>query len=99
MFCEEKFIADCITFLQSNDYEDYEEVRIDIGLFVKDNLPSNYFDEIGSHLCGKILEEYIACEFENASTDDEAEDNEVINPDDDDYLFNSVEDWLAASTD
>jgi hypothetical protein len=97
MFCEEKFIADCITFLRSNRYEDYEDVKNDIGLFVDNNLPSNYLEEMVPLLCGKILEEYIECEFENALTDDEGEDNQDVNEDDDDYLFNSVEVWLAST--
>jgi hypothetical protein len=85
MFCEETFIAECNTFLRSNTYEDYEDVRNDIELFVEDNLPSNQANSF-QYLCVRILQEYI----ENPPPIAEVDDY-----DDGNILFQAVEIWLA----
>jgi|OM-RGC.v1.030901380 hypothetical protein len=90
MFSEENFIADCVAFLGSNDYEDYEDVKFDIGEYVDANLPSNLYSpsQINS-LCPRILAAYM--ESDHELVDVNIEDEE------DDILFRSVEIWLAAA--
>ena len=93
MFSEEVFIAECVAFLCSNDYEDYEDVKFDIGLYVDSDAkpPSNLFSpsEINS-LCTKIFAAYM--ESDHQLLDVNIEDEY------DDTLFISVEIWLAAET-
>ena len=98
MFSDEVFIAECIVFIQTKSYEDYEDVKIDIELFVKNNLPSELSSlELERRLCGEILAKYIEYEYENSPSDEELEDEE-LEDDADDILFESVEIWLAAHT-
>jgi hypothetical protein len=89
MFSEEVFIAECVAFLGTNDYEDYEDVKYDIDGYVDANLPSNLHSssEISS-LCAKILTAYMESEHELLDTN--VEDVE------DDILFRTVEFWLMA---
>ena len=91
MFSEEVFIAECVAFLCSNDYEDYEDVKFDIGQYVDANLPSNLHSpsEINS-LCPKIFAAYMESDHQLLDVNIEDED--------DDTLFISVEIWLAAET-
>ena len=67
MFSVNILFTDCIKFLYSNSYEDYEDVKVDIELFIKNNLPSH----MKSHdlicvLCNKILTEYMICDQEHS---------------------------------
>ncbi len=92
MFSEEVFIADCIAFLITKSYEDYEDVKPDILLFVMNNLSSELTSlELIRRLCGEILAAYIRYDYENSPPVEELED------DTDDILFESVEIWLAAA--
>lgn len=92
MFCEEVFIAECVAFLGSNDYEDYEDVKFAIGEYVDANLSSDLYSpsQINS-LCPRILAAYMESdhEFVDVNIEDEG----------DDILFRSVEIWLAAAAD
>lgn len=90
MFSVNILFTDCIKFLYSNSYEDYEDVKVDIELFIKNNLPSN----MKSHdlicvLCNKILTEYMICDQEHSLLKTTPEE-------DDDILFRTIEIWLAA---
>ena len=93
MFSEEVFITDCNVFLRTKFYEDYEDVKPDIELFVKSNLPSELISlGLIRQLCGKILSEYIRYDYEDI------EPLEVPEEDTCDILFTSVENWLAAGS-
>jgi hypothetical protein len=63
MFSEEVFISDCVSFLQTNRYEDYEDIIPDIKLFIKVNLPSE-LNSLVKSLFVKILASYIKYENE-----------------------------------
>lgn len=90
MYSESLFVANCIASLLNNSYEDYEDVKPDIELYVKSNLPSELQSlEFERQLCGKILTEYIKYDYENLQSAEELDD------DTDDILFQSVEVWLA----
>ena len=89
MFSEEVFIADCVAFLGTNDYEDYNDVKFDIDGYVDAYLPSSlYSSSLFSLLCAKILTAYM--ESDHELLDVNVEDEE------DDILFRSIEIWLAA---
>ena len=91
MFSEKVFIADCNAFLRSKSYEDYEDVRPDIELFVKSNLSPDLMSlDLIRTLCGKILAEYINYDYENSPPVEPETDT-------DDILYQSVEIWLAAA--
>jgi hypothetical protein len=94
MFSEEVFVADCMEFLCAGSYEDYEDVKYDISLFVEDNLPSELKSlELKRSLCCQILEEYIKCDEENSLLETATVDGDC----DDDTLSLSVEIWLEAA--
>jgi hypothetical protein len=89
MFSEEVFIADCVAFLGTNAYEDYEDVKFDIDGYVDTNLPSGLHSSSQiSSLCAKILAAYMESDHELLDVDIEDEE--------DDILFRSIEIWLAA---
>lgn len=94
MYSEIDFVTNCIEFLLNNSYEDYEDVKPDIELYVKSNLPSDLQSlEFETQLCGTILTEYIKYDYDNSSSVEELDDAV------DDILFQSVEVWLAAHDD
>ena len=93
MFSESVFIANCMQFLCSNTYEDYEDVKVDIELFAENNLPSELKSlDLMCALCNKILAEYMKCDQEHSLLKAAPEDE------DDDILYRSIEIWLAAGS-
>jgi hypothetical protein len=99
MFSEKAFIDECNAFLRTNTYVDFEDVRVDIAFYMRENLDIVMIDK-EPELAGKILDAYIKQEFDNAfsdagTADERIEVNEEIHGDEDDILFRAVEIWLA----
>jgi len=99
MFSEKAFIDECNAFLWTNTYVDFEDVKVDIGFYIRENLDADMIDQV-PELAGKILDAYINQEFDNAfsdarTADEDGEVVEEIHDDEDDILFRAVEIWLA----
>ena len=99
MFSEQVFIDECNAFLRTNTYVDFEDVRVDIEFYIRENLNADMIDQV-PELAGKILGAYINQEFDNAfsdarTADEDGEVVEEIHGDEDDILFRAVEIWLA----
>ena len=81
MFSEEVFIADCVAFLGTNDYEDYEDVKFDIDGYVDTNLPSDLHSSSQlSSLCAKILTAYMESDHEllDLNIEDKYDDEDIF---------------------
>jgi hypothetical protein len=99
MFSEQVFIDECNAFLRTNTYVDFEDVRVDIEFYIRENLDADMIDQV-PELAGKILDAYINQEFDNAFSDARTADEDIevsgeIHGDEDDILFRAVEIWLA----
>ena len=86
MFSEEVFIEDCNAFLRTITYVDYEDVKVGIEFYINMNLDTVMIDQV-PELAGNILAAYIKYDFENAFIVEEEHD-------DDDIMFEEVENWL-----
>ena len=86
MFSEQVFINDCNAFLRANNYVDYEDVKVDIEFYINTNLDADTIDKM-PELAGNILAVYIKYDFDNAFIIEEESD-------DDDFMFEDVENWL-----
>lgn len=86
MFSEQVFINDCNAFLRANIYVDYEDVKVGIEFYINTNLDADTIDKM-PELAGNILAVYIKYDFDNAFIIEEESD-------DDDFMFEDVENWL-----